>query len=479
VFFIKFDYDFNDVVRRLHSGDASAFDEIYARCCAPIAFLCRKFCDNPEDAEEVVQDTFIIAYKKKNELLGDTLLAYLKKIAIHQCFDKRKKQTYQQSFIYSFDDVTDDIADSDVDFLPAESLQNKERQRELLQIINQLPRNQREITYLYYYFDFNTEEIAVICNCTSMNVRKILQRARAAIRARLEGKPLRKPKTSIALVAIGTALGALIRAEEQVFAAAYIPTAACYTGASATMAAATTAAAATSTATALKVCVMAACLITAGFVATALHTLSELSAETDVYHDCSCSPVLMMHESPPHTAPPIEAPTEPPPQTTEPPEPPYTSQESEHIEPPTHIEEPLPTIPPPTLPPTTTVAATPEPTAPPITIPPATEPPTPPPAEPPPAPIDRTAEIMARLANAHTPAAVDAIIQEYGFAYAASMHSFTGMALRFYSLDDGSGDILIGTGVYDDGSGWYMRFDLFAIGQMPVDILQRLRFMEQ
>lgn len=42
----------------------------------------------------------------------------------------------------------------------------------------------------------------------------------------------------------------------------------------------------------------------------------------------------------------------------------------------------------------------------------------------------------------------------------------------------GSGDILIGTVILEDGTGWRMRFIHFENGAKPTDILQLLSFME-
>ena len=58
--------------------------------------MCSKYCNSKEDAEEVVQNTFLIAYKKADSLRGDTLVAYLRKIAIHECYRKRNKNSRLQ-----------------------------------------------------------------------------------------------------------------------------------------------------------------------------------------------------------------------------------------------------------------------------------------------------------------------------------------------------------------------------------------------
>jgi len=92
--------------------------------------------------------------------------------------------------------------------------------------------------------------------------------------------------------------------------------------------------------------------------------------------------------------------------------------------------------------------------------------------------MDRTAEILARLATADTPQAIAGIIQDFGFEFVATLQSTTGKVLRFYTTNEGSGEILIGTGMYENGNDWFTRFAFYAHGQAPTDMFYRLRFMQ-
>jgi len=206
--------DLNILLERFKNGDQLAFDEIYSRCYGHIAFVCSKLCDNKEDVEEIVQDTFMSAFKKADKLRGDTLLGLLRKIAAHGCYDKRKRSK-NEHIVFSDEQV--EIIELDKDFLPEEYLQNKESQLELFRIINSLPPKQREMIYLYYYADINTEEIAKLNNCSSVNVRKILFTARNTIKSKIEGKADKKSIQRMAVVS----LTAVLLMEEEVFAAEY------------------------------------------------------------------------------------------------------------------------------------------------------------------------------------------------------------------------------------------------------------------
>ena len=433
-----------------------------------------------------MQDTFVIAFKKPRDLRGETLLAYLKKIAIHECFRKRKAQRQQQSFVlFSLDDEAAELPDANEDFLPEASLYNKERQGELMQIINSLSKNQREMTYLYYYFNFNTEEIARLYNCSGGIVRVNLQRARQAIKNKLEGNDrfMAKKMTATAVVA----LGALFVLEEQVFAASYVL-------AGASTAAATTAATTVTVASVVKGCVVAACLVAVGITAAVLYsepvaveandprtyiTTTAPSAEVSPL-PASVSAVELHMEAPPtspaSTDPPQPLPTDPPLLPTQPPTtdlPPLPTQPTATAPPPLPTSPPTTTSPPLPTPPPATDILPPPPTSPPPTDPPApTEPPLP---EPPPA--NNAQDILARLETATSAQALAYILDQYGFFFAATIQNILDMNYRFYTLRTDCGDILVGTVVHEGGTDWRMRFALFEDNDMPTDMMMRVRFM--
>ncbi|MCL2392645.1 MAG: sigma-70 family RNA polymerase sigma factor [Oscillospiraceae bacterium] len=428
--------NFDDLIEQLNNGDQNAFDEIYKRCSATIAFLCQKFCDSKEDAEEVVQDTFVIAYKKAAELKGDTLLAYLRKIAIHECFRKRDKNNHRYEYIVRSDTLPEDHPELTESFLPEEALQNKERQDELLRIISQLPKNRREMVYLYYYADLSTEEIARLYDCTNTTVYTTLFAARSTIKSKLEGGDQKYASQTAAFVP----LASLLFMEEQVFAASYVSIAApSIVGADIVSKAALGAAKSTTG------YIAAACAVAVCVASVAVYVASQSAVENDVYH-----PIYEAY------VPAAEEPMEYNMEDIAEEAPPVQSEEREDIFQPEDTGEPTEEQEPES--PIDGEADEPEPI---------------------PEPIDRTPEILAALAAAGTAGDVERIIRQYGFQLATSMQNPTEMLLRFYVANEGSGDVLIGIAAYEDGSRWHMRFAHFVGGQMPTDVLQLLRFMEQ
>jgi len=112
-----------------------------------------------------------------------------------------------------------------------------------------------------------------------------------------------------------------------------------------------------------------------------------------------------------------------------------------------------------------------------------TPPPPPPPTTPPPpiiatAPANRSADILAALATAHDAATIAHIIDYYGFTFAQAIRDGDERH-RFYTINEGSGDIMIGIANNEDGFFQRMHFSHFTNGPAPTDIIELLIFMER
>jgi len=502
--------DFDNLIEKLKNGDPLAFDEIYRRCYGHILFVSSKLCDSKEDAEEVAQDTFVTAFKKANELRSDTIMAYLRKIAANRCYHKRKKNGTKPEYIVYSGEQVENYAELDTDFLPEKYLQNKENRIELMQIVEELPRNQREMIYLYYYLDINTAEIAKLLDCREGNVRQALYMGRKTIKSKLEGADKKETIKHMAVVPLASAL----HMEAEIFSAEYASvTIAGTLGLFGTAAGTSTAAAGSVTATAVaasNVTAIAASVVAAGVISvTAYFTLFVDTEIYEVQEPAVPASISVLEDESDAVA---DEPDEP--------EPPLLPEESE--EPAAQLEFELSCIQYETEPETYEISHVYEVPEPPIYIvedtateyiedtaaeyteetdtpiqeyvPEEYEPP-PAEAEPeaaetldeedePPEPepiwVDRTAEILAALAAADTAADVTHIINHYGFTFADHMRrNSTNEQFRFYVTNEGSGDILIGISTFENGTGRRMRFEHFNNGTMPLDILELLQFMEQ
>jgi len=459
--------NFDNLIQKLRDGDKSAFDEIYNQCYNHVLFVCLKFCSNKEDAEEVVQDTFITLLRRLDDLRGETLLAYLRKIAVNECYHRYKKNTRRQEFISDMgsEEQIENYVDSDTDFLPEAYLQNKEKRTELLQIIEELPKNQREVIYLYYYVDINTEQIAKLLECRVGSVHQALYTARKTIKNKLqlaEDKNKKKAMMGVALIPLADVLFI----EEQIFVASYAGSAVAGAG----VAGADAIAKADGVGKIVKACVAVGTGVAVCTVGVMTYfALQQEPAYEPREHDYAVNPSYIEEDYVPEEPVILDEPDyyenyEPqdyevfeyePQNVYQPqnvveiqePQPQEPAQEVEDVQEPEDVQEEDKEYP---------IEETLE------------EPPH----------IDRTNEILAALATATTDADVQRIIEDYDFTHANQIRTFTGEIRRFYVTDEGSGDILIGTSAAEGNSQWRMSFQHFTNGRMPEDIIDLFRFMD-
>jgi len=417
---------------RLQRNEPHAFEGLYQTCSGYVSFVCTKFCDNKEDAEEVVQDTFVIAFKKANDLRSDTLLAYLRKIAVRECFRRRKANSRRTTYQFTTDEMPADLHELDQNLLPEEALLNKERQNELLVEISKLPQTQREMIYLYYYINFTAQQIAELMDCNVNYVCLNLFRARKSIKRKM-GKTPALTATGIILLP----LAALFLAEETAYAATYTYGTAAIAAGSTAGILGSSAAAGTAT----------------GYIAAAC-TAFVLAATVTLYIALQPEPYAY----------PVEGQALAAPATTQ--APPVTTLPTTYPPPATEVPTVPTTTPPPEVPTVPTTTPPPEvPTLPTTTAPPAPE--APPSTTTSPAPIDRTQNALAALAAATTQTEVMHLLAYYGFVFDQHITTLADVRLDFYRFNEGSGDILVGMAMEADGSNWRKQY-LFAEGAYAI-----------
>jgi len=438
------------LLEQFQNGDQKAFEEIYKRCYGHIAFVCSKLCDNKEDIEEIVQDTFMAAFKKAHELRGNTLLGLLRKIAANECYHKRKKNQ-KEAVVYLEDATNIEAEELDLNFLPEEYLQNKEIQAYFLRMVNSLSPRQRSAVYMYYYVGLNTEEIARLEGCSAANIRKTLSVARDTLKRKIEAKTKHKFTQRLA-GAGGISISTALLMEEANFAVGY--------AGAATLGTATTV---TATTTSYTSAIVAVCVAAA------------VAVSAIVYFNLQPTAEMYQPYEPPQYVESAPMPQLPPQQDNEPYEAyqPYEAYEETEAQEKT-LDEPIiyePIIPEPIpqLPPVVTQA--PEPIVYEETYEPYEQYQ---PYEPEEIyePAERTPQVIAALESAITVDDVNDIITYYGFALVTQIQDLAEDTLRFYVLNYSGGEILVGT------SATQFKFAHYIGSSRPTDTLDLLFWME-
>lgn len=83
----------DDLVQLCRSGDEEAMKMLYNQQSGRLYTLALRFLGDRAEAEEVVQDTFLKAWRKMSSFRGDSAIStWLYRIAVNLCRDRVKKQ---------------------------------------------------------------------------------------------------------------------------------------------------------------------------------------------------------------------------------------------------------------------------------------------------------------------------------------------------------------------------------------------------
>lgn len=128
---------------------------------------------NTSDAEDVVQDVFLKLLKQKDKGFNDYehLKSWIIRVTINQCLDY-KKSFFRKNTVY--------LEDFEIPYEPHE--------REILEELYQLPKDYRNILYLYYYEEYTIKEIAEILGKKQNTINSKLVRGRNRLKKLMEVK---------------------------------------------------------------------------------------------------------------------------------------------------------------------------------------------------------------------------------------------------------------------------------------------------
>ena len=192
-------------IEALRNGDRAEFARLVDAYSAPIYRLGLRMLGNEQDAEDVLQNTFLNALTHLSSFEGrSSILTWLYRIAVNESLMtmRRGKPEVNIDDADTSDDDTDDLAQSQfVDWgsLPEDMLLSSEGKQALDRAIQNLPENLRMVFLLRDIQELSIKETAEALGLTESNVKIRLLRARLSLREQLSvyyGERMLQEKTN-------------------------------------------------------------------------------------------------------------------------------------------------------------------------------------------------------------------------------------------------------------------------------------------
>lgn len=188
----------SDLLAAARAGDAAALDALLRRHEARIYRFSMKMCRQPEDAQDVLQDTLLAMARSLRDFRGGSSVStWLYTIARSFCIKKRRKRKHAPRTLLSLEHeaLRPAAIVRDPALGPDDAVAGMELERLVQAAIGALEHSQREVLVLRDVEGLPAAQVAQVLGVSTAAVKSRLHRARAALRARVApalGVPLRR-----------------------------------------------------------------------------------------------------------------------------------------------------------------------------------------------------------------------------------------------------------------------------------------------
>lgn len=166
---------------RCRRGELDAFEELYRLHATRLYSLAFRMLGNTADAEDAVQDTFLVAHRRLDSFRGDAALGtWLYRLAMNQCLDRLRSRSGRELR------ATDSIDEPDRAWQPPAARADRPIERiDLQNAIAKLPEGSRSVFVLHDIEGLEHREIGDVLGISEGTSKSQLHKARMRLREML------------------------------------------------------------------------------------------------------------------------------------------------------------------------------------------------------------------------------------------------------------------------------------------------------
>jgi RNA polymerase sigma-70 factor (ECF subfamily) len=179
------DDDLPDLIARSRAGDQMACAALYQRFVRPIYRLAYGILLNEQDAEEVVQDSFVYAFQHLDayDSARSAFRTWLYTITMSRCRNKRRRKWLPT---INLADVAEWLPGFEP--LPERAAEQQSLRETVLAALRKLSPKLREAVVLRYFDGLTYREMAEVLGCPQKTVESRVRLAHEALYRLLEGQ---------------------------------------------------------------------------------------------------------------------------------------------------------------------------------------------------------------------------------------------------------------------------------------------------
>lgn len=173
----------SDLVARCRNGDLGAFEELYRRHAGRLFSLACRMVGNTADAEDLLQEIFLLAHRKLDGFKGESALGtWLYRLGMNVCLDHLRSRS---SRMVRATDSFDADAGPVIPATRADAAELVVDRVDLERAIGQLPEGCRAAFLLHDVEGFEHHEVATILGIAEGTSKSQVHKARLRLRGLL------------------------------------------------------------------------------------------------------------------------------------------------------------------------------------------------------------------------------------------------------------------------------------------------------
>lgn len=173
-------------ITRILDGEPEYFSVLLERYSRPLYSLIVQIVGCPEDAEEVLQDVFLKAFRSLNSYKRESKFStWLYRIAYNTAISSTRKK--KQEFLYIEESAINNVPDERADTVITPE-DNEEQIIRLSEAIDKLSGEEKALITLFYYEGKSMEEVGEVLKISVSNVKVRLHRTRKKIYILMNGR---------------------------------------------------------------------------------------------------------------------------------------------------------------------------------------------------------------------------------------------------------------------------------------------------
>jgi RNA polymerase sigma-70 factor (ECF subfamily) len=179
-------YSEAEIVKRVLQGEKMLYEIIVRRFNPSLYKIGRSYNYNHEDTRDLMQDSFVDAYKNLAQFKGHSdFKTWIIRIMLNNCWRKNKKSSFKNEMAKEISDNSKPVfagADNDTEKI----VQNREMKHIIENTLAKIPQDYRIVFSLREINELSVSETAALLEVSEANVKVRLNRAKAMLRNEIE-----------------------------------------------------------------------------------------------------------------------------------------------------------------------------------------------------------------------------------------------------------------------------------------------------